>query len=87
MMHIKNTVRLFGPSLLVGLAAPFVFPVVRRSIGPLAKGLIKGGVLLTESLKDAAADARERFNDVVAEVKAEQDRDAQESRSAKTDND
>jgi hypothetical protein len=86
MAPIKKTVRLFGPSLLVGLVAPLVFPIVRRAIGPVAKGVIKGGVLFTESLKDAAADARERISDAVAEVKAEQDQDAKESRSAKDDN-
>jgi hypothetical protein len=85
MVPIKKTVRLFGPSLLVGLAAPFVFPIVRRAFGPVAKGLIKGGVLFTESLKEAATDVRERINDAVAEVKAEQDQDAKESRSSKSD--
>jgi hypothetical protein len=84
MAPIKKTVRLFGPSLLVGLVAPFVFPILRRAIGPVARGVIKGGVLFTESLKDAAADARERINDAVAEVKAEQDQDAREQ-SARDD--
>jgi hypothetical protein len=78
MVPIKKTVRLFGPSLLVGLVAPFVFPTVRRAIGPVAKGLIKGGVLIAESLKEAATGVRERINDAVAEVKAEQDQDARE---------
>jgi hypothetical protein len=79
MAPINKTVRLFGPSLLVGLVAPFVFPPVRRAIGPVAKGLIKGGVLIAESLKEAATGVRERINDAVAEVKEEQDQDAKES--------
>jgi hypothetical protein len=84
MVPIKKTVRLFGPSLLVGLVAPFVFPPVRRAIGPVAKGLIKAGVLFAESLKEAATGVRERINDAVAEVKAEQDQDAREQ-SARDD--
>jgi hypothetical protein len=84
MAPIKKTVRLFGPSLLLGLVAPFVFPPVRRAIGPVAKGLIKGGVLIAESLKEAATGVRERINDAVAEVKAEQDQDAREQ-SARDD--
>jgi hypothetical protein len=79
---IKNAVRLFGPSLLVGLVAPFVFPAARRALAPVAKGLIKGGVLFTESLKEAATDVRDRINDALAEVKAEQDRDTKDSASA-----
>jgi hypothetical protein len=85
MVPIKHTVRLFGPSLLVGLVAPFVFPIVRRSFGPVVKGLIKGGVRFTESLKEAVTDVREQINDAVAEVKAEQDQDAKASRSSKHD--
>jgi hypothetical protein len=86
MVPIKKTLKLFGPSLLVGLAAPFVFPALRRALAPVARGLIKGGVLFTESIKEAATGAREQISDAVAEVKAEQDRDARESRTAKDDN-
>jgi hypothetical protein len=81
MVPVKKTVKLFGPSLLVGLAAPFVFPAMRRAIAPVVKGMIKGGVLFTESIKEAATGVRERISDTVAEVKAEQDRDAREPRS------
>jgi Protein of unknown function (DUF5132) len=83
MAPIKKAVRLFGPSLLVGLLAPFVFPALRRALAPVAKGMLRGGVLFTESLKEAATDVREQINDALAEVKAEQDRDAKDATSAK----
>jgi hypothetical protein len=41
-------------------------------------------VLFAESLKEAATGVRERINDAVAEVKAEQDQDAREQ-SARDD--
>lgn len=85
MAHVNRTLKLFGPSLLVGLVAPFVFPALRRAMAPVAKGMIKGGVLFTESIKEAAKGAREHVSDAVAEVKADLDRDAQESRSASDD--
>jgi hypothetical protein len=54
-------------------------------MAPVAKGMIKGGVLFAESIKEAAKGAREHVSDAVAEVKADLDRDAQESRSASDD--
>jgi hypothetical protein len=83
MHRIRGTFRLFGPSLVIGLVAPFVFPAIRRGAKPAAKGLIKGALSLGESIKEGAAVAREQFGDLLAEVKAERDMEAQELASEK----
>lgn len=83
MRGVKGTVRFFAPSLLVGLAAPFLFPAMRRAVKPAAKGLIKGALSLSESIKDGATEAREHLSDLLAEVKAEREAEAKESARAK----
>jgi hypothetical protein len=82
---VKGAVRFFAPSLLVGLAAPFLFPAVRRAVRPAAKGLIKGALSLSESIKDGATEAREQLSDLLAEVKAEREAEARESAPASED--
>jgi Protein of unknown function (DUF5132) len=82
---VKGAVRFFAPSLLVGLAAPFLFPAVRRAVRPAAKGLIKGALSLSESIKDGATEAREHLSDLLAEVKAEREAEARESAPASED--
>ncbi len=76
---VTGTIRFLGPSLLVGLAAPFLFPAVRRAVRPAAKGLIKGALSLSESIKDGAGEAREHLGDLLAEVKAEREAEAKEA--------
>jgi hypothetical protein len=83
MRGVKGTLRFFAPSILVGLAAPFVFPPMRRAVRPAAKGLIKGTLSLSESIKEGAAAAREQLSDLLAEVKAEREAESQESTSAR----
>ena len=79
-MHgIRDGILFLAPSLLVGLAAPFLFPAVRRAVRPAAKGLIKGALSLGESIKDGAIGAREHLGDLLAEVKAEREAEAKES--------
>jgi hypothetical protein len=85
MTPVGKAIRLFGPSLVVGLVAPFVFPPLRRAARPVAKELLKGGLLLTESLKEAAIEARDQLSDLLAEVKAEREREAAQSESTKND--
>jgi hypothetical protein len=75
----------FGPSLLVGLAAPFIFPPVRRAMRPIVLGLLKGGLLFGQSAKDAADQAREQLSDLLAEAKAQLAREAEESASDEAD--
>ena len=63
------------PSILVvlgvALAAPIVLPAVAAVSRPLAKTLIKGYLVLADTIKEFAAEAGEQVGDLVAEVKAE----------------
>jgi hypothetical protein len=74
---VKKTVLFFTPSLTLGLVAPFVFPALRRAIRPAAKGLIKGALELSESVKEAASAGREQVSDLMAEVRFEREQEAQ----------
>lgn len=55
----------------VALVAPTVLPAIGAAIRPLAKSVIKGGVLLYDTVKESIAEAGEQVNDMVAEVRAE----------------
>ena len=63
------------PSILVvlgvALAAPIVLPAVAAVSRPLAKTLIKGYLVLADTIKEFAAEAGEQVCDLMAEVKAE----------------
>jgi hypothetical protein len=63
------------PGVLVGLgvalAAPLVLPAVGAVSRPLAKTLIRGYLMLTDAVKEFAAEAGEQVSDLVAEVQAE----------------
>lgn len=65
----------WGTTVLVGvgvvLAAPVLFPAAGEVIRPVAKGLIKGGLQLVDSLQEIIAEGSEQLSDLVAEVKAE----------------
>lgn len=58
-------------ALTATLIAPVLIPAIRRGSRPLAKSLIKGGILLYEKSREAVASAGEMMEDVVAEVRAE----------------
>jgi hypothetical protein len=73
---VKGTIRFFAPSVVVGLLAPFLFPAMRRAARPVAKGVLKGALILGESIKEGAAGAREQITDLLAEVKAEREQEA-----------
>jgi hypothetical protein len=55
----------------VALAAPTVLPALASGLRPLAKAVIKGGVLVYDAAKEAVAEAGEQFNDLVAEARTE----------------
>jgi hypothetical protein len=63
------------PSILVvlgvAMAAPIVLPAVAAVSRPLAKTLIKGYLVLADTIKEFAAEAGEQVSDLVAEVRAE----------------
>ncbi len=64
-----------APGIIAGigavLLAPVVIPVVANVGKPLAKSLIKGGILLYEKSKGAFAEIGETWEDMVAEARAE----------------
>ena len=64
----------------VALVAPTVLPAVGAAIRPLAKSVIKGGVLLYDTVKESIAEAGEQVNDMVAEVRAEVDEEVAEAK-------
>lgn len=53
---------------LVGLLA---VPGVRRQLRPVAKAVIKAGLVATDQVKELVAEAREQAGDLVAEARAE----------------
>jgi hypothetical protein len=63
------------PTLLIGAAvvvvAPLAVPAVLAGMRPLAKTLVKGGVLVYDKAREMAAEVGEQMSDVVAEARAE----------------
>jgi len=55
----------------VALAAPTILPALASGLRPLAKAVIKGGVLVYDAAKEAVAEAGEQLNDLVAEARTE----------------
>lgn len=70
---------IFKSNIVVGLTAglaatvlaPVVIPVVAMAARPLAKSMLKGGVVLYEKGREALALAGEEMEDLIAEVRAE----------------
>ena len=58
--------------LVAALIAPILIPAIKRSSRPIAKGLIKGGMVLYEKGREVTAHAGEVVEDVMAEIQAEQ---------------
>jgi hypothetical protein len=65
----------FGGAIAIGAAAvllaPIVLPVIAGILKPVAKGVIKGGLLAYEGAKVALAETKETIEDIAAEAKAE----------------
>ena len=63
------------PGIAAGLGAvvlaPVLIPAVAKASKPVAKALIKGGIIAYEKSKSALAETGEVLEDLVAEVKAE----------------
>jgi uncharacterized cupredoxin-like copper-binding protein len=58
--------------IVAAIVAPLLVPALKRGSRPLAKGVIKGGMVLYEKGREAAAHAGEMIEDVMAEIQAEQ---------------
>jgi len=68
---LKGAVPSIRVVLGVAMAAPIVLPAVAIVSRPLAKSLIKGYLVLADTIEEFAAEAGEQIGDLVAEVKAE----------------
>ena len=64
-----------GGSVLLGLgiaiAAPVLLPALATGLRPLVKAVVKGGVVVYDSLKETVAEAGEQLSDIVAEARSE----------------
>jgi hypothetical protein len=62
-------------SLAIGagvvLLAPIVVPVIGSVLKPMAKAVIKGGLLAYEGAKVSIAETKETLEDIAAEAKSE----------------
>lgn len=81
---IKGAVPLVLVGLGVVVAAPLVLPAVAAVSRPVAKTLIRGYLMLTDAVKEFAAEAGEQVGDLVAEVKAERATAAEAAAEAST---
>lgn len=72
---LEDGLKGLGPTLLVSIgaviAAPIVIPAVMGGMRPLAKTAIKGYLYLSDSLREAMAEAGEQISDIVAETRQE----------------
>lgn len=68
----NNFVVGFTAALAATIVAPVLVPAIKRSGRPIAKSLVKGGLVLYEKGREAVANAGEVMEDVIAEVRAEQ---------------
>jgi hypothetical protein len=92
MALFDNIVEGFGsswvPSVLVGvgvaLVAPVVVPALAAGMRPLAKAVIKGGIMVYNKGTEALAEAGEQLSDLVAEARSELDGTAAAAASAST---
>ncbi|HAZ45041.1 MAG TPA: DUF5132 domain-containing protein [Cyanobacteria bacterium UBA11369] len=64
-----------APGIVAGVGAiflaPLLIPAVAKIGKPIAKTIIKGGIVAYEKSKGAFAEAGEVFGDIVAEAKSE----------------
>ena len=79
MASLKDAVGKSLPGFVAGaLAAAVVLPLVEGRRGrSLVKAAIRGYLTLSDRLKETAAEAREQFNDLVAEVQQERQAEAE----------
>lgn len=63
------------PGLLLGvaaMAAPNLLPRLGQGLRPFVKGAVRAGYSVVEKTRETVAEASEQFQDIVAEVRAEQ---------------
>lgn len=64
-----------GTAMAVGagvvLLAPVIIPAVASVLRPVAKAVIKGGILAYENARIAVAETKETIEDIAAEARSE----------------
>lgn len=63
------------PGILIGVGAmlaPKFFPKLGTALRPMVKGAVRAGYALVDKTRELAAETGEQFQDIVAEVKSEQ---------------
>jgi hypothetical protein len=75
MALLDNVFSGWGATVLIGvgvaIAAPTLLPAAGAVIRPVIKGLIKGGLIIADSLQELVAEGQEQLSDLVAEARAE----------------
>lgn len=70
---LKSNVAIgIGAAVLATMVAPVVLPVITTAGRPLAKALIRSGMMFYEKSREAVASAGEVMEDLIAEVRAEE---------------
>ncbi len=72
-MKILNGMSMGSVAMGAGvvLLAPVVIPVIGAILKPVAKAIIKGGIMAYEGAKVSIAETKETIEDLAAEAKAE----------------
>ncbi len=68
----SNIVVGIGAAVIATVMAPVILPVIVTAGRPLAKSLIKSGMMFYEKSREAIASAGEVMEDLIAEVRAEE---------------
>ena len=66
-----NILAVLGIGIVAAVLIPIALPVVARAAKPLAKAMVKSGIIVYEKGREAVAELGEVMEDVVAEAKAE----------------
>lgn len=67
----SNVVVGVAAALAATILAPVLIPVIVTAGRPLAKSMLKGGLMLYEKSREAVANAGEVMEDLIAEVRSE----------------
>jgi hypothetical protein len=67
----NNVVTVLGIGIVAAVLVPIALPVIARAAKPLAKAMVKSGIIVYEKGREAVAELGEVMEDVVAEAKAE----------------
>lgn len=68
--------------LVIGIGVALLAPVALPVLRPVAKQVIKGGIVITDKVKEFFAEAGERWSDLVAEARADLTKTAAETVTA-----